>query len=72
MDSLASYLPYLTISVIVHLGLPSLFLASDFSTGFCNWILPLHYIISHLFSSEKRLHTGTEDFFLFECKKMKA
>jgi len=68
MGNLAPHLRYLTISVISHLG-QSVFPASDFSPEVCSWMLQLHCIISHLLSLENWLHTGTEEFFLFESEE---
>jgi len=69
MDIFVHHLPNLNISLIGHLGLVSLFLASDFSTDLCSWMLQLHCTISHLLSTESCLHTGTEGVFLFVRKE---
>ena len=59
MENFAPHFPSLTISDIGHLGLASLFLASDFSTEVCSWMLQLLGTPSHLLSSENWLHTAT-------------
>jgi len=68
MENFAPHLPNLNISLIGHLGVVSLFLASAFSTELCSWMLQLHRTISHLLSTESWLHTGTA-VFLFARKE---
>jgi len=69
MDNFAPRLSKPSVSLIGHLGLASWFLASDFSTDLYSWMSQLHCTISHLFSIESWLHTGTAGVFLYARKE---
>jgi len=69
MENFAPQIHSLNISLIGHLGLGSLFIASAFSTDLCSWMLQLHCTISHLLFTESCLHTGTAGVFLYARKE---